>query len=178
VGCLRTSSVSRHTDTVTSRRAACARSASGGPQRVFRQRPPSARGSWRGRGRPPAHRPRARTGPRSGRSPRTVRAPPRRHRLPRRSWTWATPPPGRVAVRMAFRPIPPPTGRARAAGAGTASGAPLAGSVPASVAMRPPWRLSRTRRVSRRWGGRCCCSACTTTASWPRWACTSGPWSR
>jgi len=71
-----------------------------------------------------------RTGPRSEPSPRTVRAPPRCHRLPRRSWPWATPPPGRGAVGMAFRPIPRPTGRAWAAGAGTASGPSPPGSYP------------------------------------------------
>jgi len=50
VGCPRTLSVSRHTGTATSRRPACARSASGGPQRGFRQRPPSAHASSRGAG--------------------------------------------------------------------------------------------------------------------------------
>jgi len=153
VGFPRTSSASRHTDTVTSWRAAGADSASGGPQRVFRQRPPSARGSWRGRGGPPAHRPRVRTRPRSGRSPRTVRAPPRCHRLPRRSWPWATPPLGRGAVVVAFRPIPPPTGRAWAAGAGTASGAAPAGSVPVFAAMRPLCQLPRARRCPDGGGG-------------------------
>jgi len=149
VGCPRTSSVSRHTGTATSRRPACDRSASGGPQRDSRQRPPSAPASSRGPGGSATRRQTCRTAAPSQRRRWPPRPSLRLRRSPRQSWPWATPTPGRGVAGMASRRTYPPTGRAPGRGSGGASGDALGASVPAFAATPPPSRTPRTRRAPR-----------------------------
>jgi len=178
VGCPRTSSVTRHTGTATSRQPTCARYASDGPRWDSRQRPPSAPASSREFGGSATRRRTCRTAAPSQRRRVPLRPSLRLRRSPRQSLPWATLTPGRGVAGMASRRTYRPTGRAPSRGSGGASGDALGARVPAFAATPPPSRTPRTRRAPHPGAGKCCFLVCSTTASWPRWGWTSCPFVR
>jgi len=150
-------------------------SASGGPQRDSRQRPFSAPASWRDREGATVPRWRHQTAPLPRRRRSLPRPSLRLSLSPRLYWPFATPTPDLGVVGMATQQTNPPMGRGTKGSSNDASvGAPGA-SLPAFGATPPPCRIPRGRLARRPGAGKCCFSAFTTTASWPRWALTSCP---